>query len=85
MDALVLWRNPRSLAQIEKSNPELVKQVQDLSYVLYTSNLLMQCEELGVSVPYDKIDVETVQLVYLLRQKAKPVVKDKPKARGRRG
>lgn len=71
--------------QVRQNNPELAAEIDGLSYVVRTHNLLHEAKELGLSVPVDCVDVETMQLVYLLRSKLKEREEKRTKAGGRRG
>lgn len=74
---------------MKKQKPELIKTVDQLGYVLKVNNLLAQCEALNITVDGSRIDVETIQLCYTLREKLKDIkrskTEDKKQIGGRRG
>lgn len=85
----MVWSNPTSLSLIRKSDPKLASQIDSLSIILKTYNLLFEAKELGLSIDASTLDVETIHLVYLLKEKlqARQAKADSSKSKGvkRRG
>jgi len=73
--------------QIKKANPKLIQTIDSLGFVLKLNNLLAECEELGITISSDKLDIETIKLCYILRKNLKELNKSKEekKSGGRRG
>ena len=57
----MVWDNPGAYDILKKKNPDIIKRVDKLGHILKVNNLLAQCEELGLTIDSNKLDVETIQ------------------------
>ena len=66
---MLVWGNAGAMEMVRQANPDLAREIEGLGYVLRVHNMLHEAQELGLSVPCEAVDVETMHLVFLLRSK----------------